>query len=88
MDQYRLATDVNNCESTSHGKVGLKPTHVGRTRKVAKLVSLFQATPQDSCPYLVIGSPNGSIIDVSMSSHRRGKAQKKCDGLHDAIFDL
>lgn len=52
------------------------------------LVTLIQATPQGLCPYLVRGSPNSSIIDVSMSSYRNSKAEKKCDGLHVAIFGL
>lgn len=50
------------------------------------LASSFQATPQSLYPYLVIGSPDSSIIDVSMSSHRSSKAQKKSDSLHDAEF--
>lgn len=52
------------------------------------LVTLIQATPQGLCPYLVGGSSNSSIVDISMSSYRSSKAQKKCDGLHVAMFGL
>lgn len=80
-----LVTHVNKSYSIVMQKSGLSRLTLV---ELEMLMSIFQATLQGLCPYLVIGSPNSPIVDVPMGSHRSSKTQKKCEGLHDAILDF